>query len=175
MSRHRHGVKTVAWWRHQMEPFSALLDICAGNSPVTDEFPAQRPVTRSIDAFFYLRLNKRLSKLLWDWCSETPSRSLWRHCNGALRTSQMTRCQIFNHNRLVVVFFDPSFWTIANLADLMHELVYEMPHELIITRWIINCIGLWVMSEISNHKLQTERACVNILFCWWNMPSRVPQ
>ena len=23
----------VAWWRHQMETFSALLAICAGNSP----------------------------------------------------------------------------------------------------------------------------------------------
>ena len=26
---------TSAWWRHQMETFSALLAICAGNSPVT--------------------------------------------------------------------------------------------------------------------------------------------
>ena len=26
-------------WRHQMEPFSALLALCAGNSPVTGEFP----------------------------------------------------------------------------------------------------------------------------------------
>ena len=51
-----------SWWRHQMEPFSALLAICAGNSPVIGEFPAQRPVTRSFDAFFDLRLNKRLSK-----------------------------------------------------------------------------------------------------------------
>ena len=31
------------WWRHQMETFSALLSICAGNSPVPGEFPAQRP------------------------------------------------------------------------------------------------------------------------------------
>ena len=37
------------WWRPQMETFSALLVICAGNSPVTGEFPAQRPVTRSFD------------------------------------------------------------------------------------------------------------------------------
>ena len=27
------------WWRHQMEIFSALLAICAGNSPVPGEFP----------------------------------------------------------------------------------------------------------------------------------------
>ena len=32
-----------------METFSALLAICAGNSPVNGEFPAQRPVTLSFD------------------------------------------------------------------------------------------------------------------------------
>ena len=42
--------------------FPRLLTICAGNSPVTGEFPAQRPVTRSFDVFFDQRLNKRLSK-----------------------------------------------------------------------------------------------------------------
>ena len=35
-----------------METFSVLLAICAGNSPVPCEFPAQRPVTRSFDVFF---------------------------------------------------------------------------------------------------------------------------
>ena len=68
---------TESWWRHQMETFSALLAICA----VTGEFPAQRPETRNIDVFFDLRLNKRLSKQSWGWWFETPSRSLWRHCN----------------------------------------------------------------------------------------------
>ena len=41
---------------------SAFLALCAGNSPVTGDFPAQRPVTRSFDVFFDLRLNERLSK-----------------------------------------------------------------------------------------------------------------
>ena len=35
--------RMAARWRHRMETFSALLAICAGNSPVTGEFPAQRP------------------------------------------------------------------------------------------------------------------------------------
>ena len=48
----------TSWWRHRMETFSALLAIYEGNSPVTDEFPSQRPVTRSFDHFFDLRLNK---------------------------------------------------------------------------------------------------------------------
>ena len=46
-----------------METFSALLALWVGNSQVTDEFPAQRPVTRSYDVFFDLRPNKGLSKL----------------------------------------------------------------------------------------------------------------
>ena len=48
-----------------MEISSALLALCAGNSPITSEFPLQRPVTQSFDVFFDhvdLRLNKRSSK-----------------------------------------------------------------------------------------------------------------
>ena len=41
------------------------------------EFPTQRPVTRSFDVFFDLRLNKRLSKQPWGWW-------LWRHCNDGI-------------------------------------------------------------------------------------------
>ena len=72
----------VPWCRHQMETFSALVAICAGNSPVSAEFPAQRPVTRSFDMFCDLRLNKRLGKQPWGWWFETPLWSLWRHCNA---------------------------------------------------------------------------------------------
>ena len=70
-----------SWWRHQMDALSALLALCVGNSPVTGEFPSQRPVTRSFDVFFDLRLNKRLSKQWRRRRFETPLRSLWRHCN----------------------------------------------------------------------------------------------
>ena len=47
-----------AWWRHQMETFSALPSICVGNSPVTGEFTTQRAVARIFDVFLYLRLRK---------------------------------------------------------------------------------------------------------------------
>ena len=76
------SVKEPTWWRHQMETFSALLAICAGNSPVPGEFPAQRPVTRSFDVFFDMRLNKRLSKQWWGWWFETLLRPLWCQCNA---------------------------------------------------------------------------------------------
>ena len=65
-----------------METFSALLAFCAGNSPVTGELPAQRPVTRSFDVFSDLCLNQQLSKQRRRRWFETPSRSLWRHSNA---------------------------------------------------------------------------------------------
>ena len=74
-------LNTCPWWRHQMEIYSALLAICAGNSPVTCELSTQRPVTQSFGVFFDLRLNKRLRKQWWGWWFETPPRQLWCHCN----------------------------------------------------------------------------------------------
>ena len=65
--------KPYAWWRHQMETFSALLAICAGNSPVTGEFPAQRPVTRSFYVFTLI--------CLWinGWVNNREAGDLSRH------------------------------------------------------------------------------------------------
>ena len=60
--------------------FRVIGPLC-GEFTGPGEFPAQRPVTRSFDVFFDLRLNKRLSKLPWGWWVETPSWSLWRQCN----------------------------------------------------------------------------------------------
>ena len=65
-----HWFGNDSWWRHQMETFSALLAICA-----------QRPVTRSFDVFFDVRLIKRLSKHSRGWWFETLSHPLWRHRN----------------------------------------------------------------------------------------------
>ena len=76
---------------------SALLAICAGNSPVPGEFPTQRPVTRSFDVFLDLRLNKRLSKQPWDWWFESLSRPLWRHRNDCPRCGSLhsaTYCSV---------------------------------------------------------------------------------
>ena len=72
---------SFTWWCHQMETFSVILALCVGNSPVASEFPSQRPVTRSFDVFFDLRLNK------W-WVNNRDARDLrchrgplWCHCN----------------------------------------------------------------------------------------------
>ena len=52
--------------------FSALLALFAGNSPVTSEFPSQRPVTRSFDFFFICaRIN--------GWANNRKAGDLGRH------------------------------------------------------------------------------------------------
>ena len=63
-------------------------NICAGNSPAIGELPAQRPVTRSFDVSFDLRLNERLSQQSWGLWFETPSRWLWRNCNVYINALQ---------------------------------------------------------------------------------------
>ena len=66
-------VNQYIWWRHQMETFSALLVLCAGNSPVTGEFPTQRPVTRSFAvSLIFVWINA--------WVNSREAGDLRRHC-----------------------------------------------------------------------------------------------
>ena len=46
--------------------------------------PAQRPVTRSFDVYFDLRLNERLSKQSLGWWFEMLLRLLWRYSNRSM-------------------------------------------------------------------------------------------
>ena len=90
--------RPLTWWRHQMETFSTLLTFCA----VTGEFPPQKPVTRSFDVYFDLRLNKRLSKQSWGWWFETQSRPLWRHCNGLCHIFELCKKFSRHHTNLLI-------------------------------------------------------------------------
>ena len=76
----RHHDDVIKW-----EHFPRYWPFVRGihRSPVNS--PSQRPVTRSFDAFFDLRLNKRLGKQSWRRWFEMPLRSLWRHRNDGLR------------------------------------------------------------------------------------------
>ena len=81
--------------------------VTAGNSPVTGEFPSHRPVTRSFDDFFDLRLNKRLSKQSRRRWFETPSLSLWRHCIVVPNSDPVIRAAVgsFGVQRVTLVQF----------------------------------------------------------------------
>ena len=78
---------------HQITAQSNMMTSSNGNifrvtGPLYGEFTGHRwtPRTKASDAelwcfFFYLGPSKRWVKQSWGWWFETPSRSLWRHCN----------------------------------------------------------------------------------------------
>ena len=75
-----HHNSVLSWWRHQMETFSALLAICAGNSPVSVNSPHKGQWRGALMlSLICARKNG------WVKNCETPScplwRHLWRHCN----------------------------------------------------------------------------------------------
>ena len=67
----------VIKWKH----FPRNWPFVRGIHRSRGEFPTQRPVTRSFDVFFHLRLDKRLNKQSRCWWFETLSGPLWRHGN----------------------------------------------------------------------------------------------
>ena len=121
-----------------METFSALLAICAGNSPVTGEFHAQRPVTRSFDVFFDLRPNKRLSKQWWGWWFETPSCPLWGHCNAENLFNIGPGCRI-KHLKLQpnTVFYSMC----SKKTNIMHKLLIAATRK--IENFLFTIVQLW--------------------------------
>ena len=97
------------WLRHQIETFSALLALSAGNSPVTGEFPTQRPVTRSFNVFFDLRHSKQS----WGWWFETPLCSLLRHCNDETSLIRQ-RNQCTGRSKLQMNAYNPCLDSLEN-------------------------------------------------------------
>ena len=48
--------ETMLWWRHQIDTFSTLLALCAGDSPFYPQNPSKRPMARSLDVSFDMKL-----------------------------------------------------------------------------------------------------------------------
>ena len=109
-AHHDVTVKLYTWWSHQMDTFSALLAICAGNSPVPGDFPTQRLVTRSFDVYFDLRLNKRLCKQSWGWWLETLLCPLWRHSNEQSQPIPPTPPLLLTASPATVDWGPPGLW-----------------------------------------------------------------
>ena len=82
----------VIKWKH----FSRYWPFVRGihRSPVNSPHKGQ---WRGASMFFFdLRLNKRLSKQSWGWWFETPSRSLWRHCNTYVALFSLNSLRYFD-------------------------------------------------------------------------------
>ena len=76
----------VIKWKHfpRYWPFVRGIHRSPVNSPHEGQWRG------ALMFFFYLRLNKQLSKQSWGWLFEALSRPSWRHCNVLLY-----RCIIF--------------------------------------------------------------------------------
>ena len=162
-----------------METFSSLLVLCEGNPPVTGGFPSQKPVTRSFDVFFDLRLKKWLSKQSGGRSFETPSNPLWLHCNGLTRSVTPCippRC-CYRTGQILNVAFDRTpekvfYDALAQTAEtwegmaLISYTVTESIHldriagKGIKQRFII-CSGRTTHSKFIKRKLHFEFACLH--------------
>ena len=128
-----------------METFSALLAICAGNSPVPVEFPTQRPVTRCFDVFFDLLLNKRLSKQSWGWWLETLSRLLWRRRNDFVRPSRCSPWWILTKfTKIIPPFYTHTFSGPPEnliLDNSIHEILMFKMKYAIFAKIVFDCLS----------------------------------
>ena len=160
------------WWRHQMETFSALLTLGEGNPSITGEFPSQRPVTRSFDVFFDLRLNKRLSKRSRRRWSGTPSRPLC-HCNECLKLGN--KLTIFNNGCLLMIW---------QHTDPGHQQISHGLSRNILGHWFSSWIWtgriiLWFSARQKKKTVTNDKIWFSDIqkksgeLFWANWPSRV--
>ena len=133
----------IPWWRHQVETFSALLALCAGNSPVTREFPTQRPVTRNFNAFFDLCLNRRLSKQWLGWWFETQSRPLWRQCYATQQIGVHETLLCYIHVRTIVSSTKSTFVLMLNAWCVFYVFECALSVSFQITHMNIGSLGVY--------------------------------
>ena len=114
----------VIKWKH----FPRYWLFCAWNSPVSGEFPSQRPVTRSFDVFFDLHLNKRLSNdnrdagdlrrqvpMARSWDVNTRSiGSMKVYGSNPLQVEQNQEAGLPRHFHVKIL---DSYWAFSNLAS----------------------------------------------------------
>ena len=124
-----------------METFPRYWPFVQGIHRVPGEFRTQRPVTRSFDVFFDLRLNKPLS-IQWGWWFQTLSRSLWRNSN-VLRGAKTVKCNV------------PGLLSSRRLEQFGREIRYR-------------CLFVWI--ESSTIKSQSISLESNQALVRWTIP-----
>ena len=113
------------------------------------EFPTQRPVTRSFDVFFNLRLNKRWSKKSWGWWFETHYDVIVMNHSG----------HTFEESKPIVSKMR-SEARVASLIDTLRHVLYELlwPRKSLnmskISKEWIHC--LWVQGSNFDSRFNDE-------------------
>ena len=136
-----------------METFSALLAICAGNSPVLGEFPAQRPVMLIFDVFFDLRLNN-------GWLNNREAGDLRRY--RAHHDVIVMECNGHIPHRLIISIFADFF---ADLLEMMHD---SFSSYIVMKLWMQNTIGPsdgWFYTQAQSNP--SQEICMSIASNFW--------
>ena len=157
-----------------METVSALLSLCAGNSPVTGEFHSRRPVTRRFDVFFDVRPNKRLSKQSRRRWFDAPLCSLWRHCNDFARFPQCveteTNRSTFCRRCFEIHFLEYELYFAWNFTELRYRLGLILTQRGQTSYWrhmasepmlAYNQLGAWEQTSVqlaSKHNYTHEKS-----------------
>ena len=96
-----------SWWRHQMETFSALLALCAGNSPVPVNSPHKGQWRGAlVFSLICARIN--------DWVNNREAGDLRRH-RGHYDVSVMLNQQMTAHNWLPIPLTEACWWLPAHI------------------------------------------------------------
>ena len=159
--------------------------------PLCGEFtgPTQRPVTRSFDVFFDLRLNKRLSKHSWGWWFKTLSWSLCRHFDGMLVHAYiLTYKQTYIHTCMfVVVDFD----VLEQVSDFRIErrqvvflcwisklgsLRHQIDIHIYISTYVHTTMHRYTHVCIHTYNHKYIRTCVRMVvcICTWTPRTNIP-
>ena len=110
----------VIKWKHfpRYWPFVRGIHRSPVNSPHKGQW------RRASMFFFYLRLNKRLSKQSWGWWFETLSRPLWRHCNTQAQYYQSDVAllnQVVSNVAISIVMYTA---TVENIHSTSQKILY---------------------------------------------------
>ena len=119
-----------------------LLVLCVGNLSVIGEYSSHRPVSRSFDIFFDLRLNKRTNKQSRHKWFDTSSRSLWRHCKVFTLTSAIILPKASNFDKSVCISWstqNPPPCSQINARNISHNKwiyqSYKTRKDDVVSKW----------------------------------------
>ena len=135
-------------WKH-FPRYWPFVQLALWNSPVTGEFPPQRPQTRSFDVSLICVLNKLLSEQSWGWWFETPSH-LWRHCNVRGHLAPMTHTLLINTGFIVNFSYHASFCTRTNVECQYISFNVQGVFWLFIVSSSFVCVLMWRICQHSS-------------------------
>ena len=141
----------LSWWHHQMETFSALLALCAGNLPVAGAVNSPHKASDAeLWCFLWSAAEQSFSTHWRRRWFETPSRSLWCHWNGS------TTLQRSTYNSYIFFYFSSTRSGPKGLSR-RHSACISLK-EVITSRF------RFLYSLFAKAQLVVNRQCLN--WCW---------